>query len=265
MASGISSPQPNFYCYKCQQHIGPVSNYECPTCKDGFIEEVIVPPQHQQSSRAGGGRDPMRGGFQFHRASPFNQTFVIGGDGGGANVDLGTFFQSFLNQFAGGSNQNLPFQIIPGHPGGAGFSLNPANLDTFLTQFLTQLENTGPAPAPENRINSIPTVKITAEQARDMLQCAICMDEFKEDEETKRLPCSHHFHQDCISRWLRLHGTCPTCRVTLDGENTSNREYTPSPSQFQQQPPPNSQQQPPRGGAGGGGASAGGFTDFDFD
>ncbi len=27
-------------------------------------------------------------------------------------------------------------------------------------------ENSGPAPAPENRINSIPTVKITAEQAR---------------------------------------------------------------------------------------------------
>jgi hypothetical protein len=27
-------------------------------------------------------------------------------------------------------------------------------------------ENSGPAPAPETRINSIPTVKVTAEQAR---------------------------------------------------------------------------------------------------
>lgn len=27
-------------------------------------------------------------------------------------------------------------------------------------------ENSGPAPAPENRINSIPTVKVTADQAR---------------------------------------------------------------------------------------------------
>ncbi len=83
-------------------------------------------------------------------------------------------------------------------------------------------ENSGPAPAPENRINSIPTVKITAEQARmwfnisssyektqrlilgDNLQCAICMDDFKENDGAKRLPCSHHFHEDCISRWLRL-------------------------------------------------------------
>lgn len=82
-------------------------------------------------------------------------------------------------------------------------------------------DNSGPAPAPETRINAIPTVKVTAEQARksppslslsiysqfilgDNLQCAICMDDFKENDQAKRLPCSHHFHEECISRWLRL-------------------------------------------------------------
>ena len=30
-------------------------------------------------------------------------------------------------------------------------------------------ENSGPAPAPENRINAIPTVKVTGEQARTSL------------------------------------------------------------------------------------------------
>ena len=38
----------------------------------------------------------------------------------------------------------------------------------------------------------------------DTLQCAICMEEFKENESAKRLPCSHHFHEECISRWLRM-------------------------------------------------------------
>ena len=30
-------------------------------------------------------------------------------------------------------------------------------------------ENSGPAPAPETRINSIPTVKVTGEQARKFI------------------------------------------------------------------------------------------------
>lgn len=78
----------------------------------------------------------------------------------------------------------------------------------------------------------------------DNLQCAICMDDFKENDSARRLPCSHHFHDECISRWLRLvkeefswrwniclcvlqHGTCPTCRVTLDGDHSSRHEYFP--------------------------------------
>jgi len=148
------------------------------------------------------------------------------------------------------------------HNGGA--PLDPTNLDAFITQFLNQMgENSGPAPAPENRINSIPTVKVTAEQARDNLQCAICMDDFKENDDAKRLPCSHHFHEDCISRWLRLHGTCPTCRVTLDGDNTTNREYF----NFQ---PPNQQQasnnnRRNNGDNNGSSAAPGGFNPLEFD
>ena len=38
----------------------------------------------------------------------------------------------------------------------------------------------------------------------EKLECSICMDEFKEKDQAKLLPCCHHFHEECISRWLRL-------------------------------------------------------------
>ena len=41
----------------------------------------------------------------------------------------------------------------------------------------------------------------------DTLQCAICMEEFKENESAKCLPCLHHFHEECILRWLRMVNT----------------------------------------------------------
>ncbi|CAF1547670.1 unnamed protein product, partial [Didymodactylos carnosus] len=115
--------------------------------------------------------------------------FVPGGNG------LEQMLQSIIHQITVGPD-NMPFGNIIMQPGGQNFD--------FLAQFLNQLENSGPAPAPENRIHAIPTVKITAEQARDNLQCAICMDEFRQDDEAKRLNCNHYFHEQCISRWLRL-------------------------------------------------------------
>lgn len=57
--------------------------------------------------------------------------------------------------------------------------------------------------------------------AESGLQCFVCFEEFNKDEKVKRLPCGHHYHCDCILPWLQQHGTCPVCRKTLDGVDTS--------------------------------------------
>ncbi|CAF1442008.1 unnamed protein product [Adineta ricciae] len=229
----MAAAETEYYCHKCRVHIGHVINFQCPHCHDSFIEELL-PDQSSSRSRQS---DQSHSGERtlFHNSSPFGNTtiFIGGGHPGNSHVhryenqDMGMFFQNVLQQIGGvivgaGEHQS-PFAMHSVSGPGMGEALN---LEAFLTQFLNQLgENSGPAPASENRINTIPTVKVTAEQARDSLQCAICMDDFNENDEAKRLPCSHHFHEACISRWLRMHGTCPTCRVTLDGDNTANREY----------------------------------------
>ncbi|KAL3504799.1 hypothetical protein ACH5RR_034640 [Cinchona calisaya] len=48
------------------------------------------------------------------------------------------------------------------------------------------------------------------------LECAVCLNEFEDDETLRLLPkCSHVFHPDCIDAWLASHITCPVCRANL--------------------------------------------------
>ncbi|CAL5368490.1 unnamed protein product [Camellia sinensis] len=48
------------------------------------------------------------------------------------------------------------------------------------------------------------------------LQCAVCINEFEDDEILRLLPkCDHVFHSECIDAWLASHSTCPVCRASL--------------------------------------------------
>ncbi|KAL3617271.1 hypothetical protein CASFOL_038816 [Castilleja foliolosa] len=48
------------------------------------------------------------------------------------------------------------------------------------------------------------------------LECAVCLNEFEEQETLRLLPkCDHVFHPECIDAWLESHVTCPVCRANL--------------------------------------------------
>ena len=47
-------------------------------------------------------------------------------------------------------------------------------------------------------------------------KCSICLEEFKNGESIRRLPCLHIFHTDEIDRWLRTNHICPICRIPID-------------------------------------------------
>ncbi|XP_054804231.1 E3 ubiquitin-protein ligase ATL6-like [Prosopis cineraria] len=49
------------------------------------------------------------------------------------------------------------------------------------------------------------------------LECAVCLNEFKDYETLRLLPkCNHVFHPSCIEAWLSSHVTCPVCREKLN-------------------------------------------------
>lgn len=49
--------------------------------------------------------------------------------------------------------------------------------------------------------------------------CAICVEDFQENDMTRILPCNHFFHPDCIDPWLISHSSmCPLCKRSVSNE-----------------------------------------------
>ncbi|KAE9619190.1 hypothetical protein Lal_00047086 [Lupinus albus] len=56
---------------------------------------------------------------------------------------------------------------------------------------------------------------------RSFCECAICLNEFQENEKLRIIPnCSHVFHIDCIDVWLQNNANCPLCRTSISLTST---------------------------------------------
>ena len=54
------------------------------------------------------------------------------------------------------------------------------------------------------------------EECNHQVKCTICLSEFEEEEDVRRLPCMHLFHVDCVDQWLATNKRCPICRVDIE-------------------------------------------------
>jgi len=48
--------------------------------------------------------------------------------------------------------------------------------------------------------------------------CAVCIADFEVTEELRGLECTHHFHKDCIDKWLGVSPSCPVCKREVNSE-----------------------------------------------
>ncbi|KAL1810491.1 hypothetical protein DCAR_0730193 [Daucus carota subsp. sativus] len=74
----------------------------------------------------------------------------------------------------------------------------------------------GSPPAAKSVVENLVSVVLTRDYVKENnVVCAVCKDEIGVEERATRLPCSHHYHGDCIVPWLNLRNTCPVCRSEL--------------------------------------------------
>ncbi len=68
----------------------------------------------------------------------------------------------------------------------------------------------------EEEFKRDPTDDPDEEEGGSSHSCAICLDEFEDNEKVRVLPCGHKFHDDCVIPWLtQRHASCPLCKLNV--------------------------------------------------
>jgi hypothetical protein len=49
--------------------------------------------------------------------------------------------------------------------------------------------------------------------------CSICLGDYDDLEQLRQLKCKHHFHVECIDKWLKLKADCPLCVTSIKEKN----------------------------------------------
>lgn len=114
------------------------------------------------------------------------------------------------------------------------------SIEDVLNRLFHAHQPQGPPPASQKALDSLESVKIEGNLRNEVPRCTICFEDFDYDcEEIVRLPCNatHVFHRDCVSTWLKQHGTCPICRHQLPTENSNDKQEEPQEVQSSDLPP----------------------------
>ena len=56
-------------------------------------------------------------------------------------------------------------------------------------------------------------------------KCAICLEDYLQNEKLVELSCCHYFHEACVTKWVSCHPHCPTCRQHMEEQTDEEKAY----------------------------------------
>lgn len=119
--------------------------------------------------------------------------------------------QAFKDEFSQRRNSIQEAEINP-------FYAAPPSDVPYTYEQLLALEN---VPRGVKSLGHLPTLTYTGQDLPSaQTTCAVCMMEFEKNEELRGLHCTHHFHMECIDKWLSVGTTCPVCKSEVEGDHT---------------------------------------------
>ena len=63
--------------------------------------------------------------------------------------------------------------------------------------------------------NQILNIDFKSYTGKEGVDCSICTENFKNEDQVSNMECKHLFHKDCIIEWGKYKNTCPICREIL--------------------------------------------------
>ncbi|TMW65457.1 hypothetical protein Poli38472_008099 [Pythium oligandrum] len=97
-------------------------------------------------------------------------------------------------------------------------------MEAFLTVPPSQKESERSLTAAILTLEDVDVTSLPVDAAEEGYACCICMnnEESSDDElvvlghdKLVRLPCMHHYHEDCVIDWFNTSTTCPLCRTSV--------------------------------------------------
>lgn len=128
------------------------------------------------------------------------------------DVEVVTTITSTSNANLPDSIMNLVRGIIDNYPGQMQISEN-IDLD-FFQDVVVGLD--------KETIRKMKMKRFKADkQNKDTESCCICLNDYKDGDKYRILPCKHNFHKKCIDKWFAQNVKCPVCRLDVR-ENLRN-------------------------------------------
>lgn len=131
-------------------------------------------------------------------------------------------FNQFLQMVNGSNNpmQAMMQTMMMDLGGNSGLLGNFMNTDGMSYEAMLDMFGDGgeaiDRSASKEVIDSLPTQLCKVVNLKEGRECcSVCLEDFKDGDQMKNLPCNHDYHVGCIDQWLATNATCPVCKASV--------------------------------------------------